>query len=56
MKVVKYVLAIICFGIGVAFAIGAIQTMQNPYSGDAWIPGMFAGMFLLGTFLLLRRT
>jgi hypothetical protein len=53
---VKTFFAIICFGIGVAFAIGTINEFQSPFSHDAaWIPAMLSGMFLLGSFLLLRR-
>lgn len=57
MKVLKIIFGILCFGLGVAFAIGAISALRDPYSAavDAYMPGMFSGMFLLGTYLLLRR-
>jgi hypothetical protein len=56
-EIVKIFFAIICFGIGVAFAIGAIHAMlyPSPYgssSFDAAMPGMISAM---GSFLLLRR-
>jgi uncharacterized membrane protein YdcZ (DUF606 family) len=52
--------AVLCFGIGVALAIGAanqfMSEVNNPYATSlAWFPGMLAAMFLLGSFLLLRR-
>jgi hypothetical protein len=56
MGALKIVLALICFGLGVALSIGTISTLQSTYESQyAWVPGMFAAMFLLGTFLLLRR-
>ena len=48
--------AVICFGIGVASAVVAAKVFMDPQDAPtAWIPAMFAGMLLLGTFLLLRR-
>jgi hypothetical protein len=47
--------AIICFGLGTAFAVGTIGEFQSYSSSDAWLPAMLSGMFLLGSFLLLRR-
>jgi len=52
----RYCFAFICFGIGVAFCIGTLSILKDPYSNDpAWLTGMFGSMFLLGAFLLLRR-
>jgi hypothetical protein len=57
MKIVKYVLVFICFGLGVAFCIGTISLLRDPYGSDpAWLTGMIGAMFLLGAFLLFRRT
>jgi hypothetical protein len=59
MTAVKYVSAIICFGLGVALAFAAVQSMysslglgDNP--GGPIVAGVGA-MFLLVTYLLLRR-
>jgi hypothetical protein len=55
--VVKYVFGFICFGLGAAFCIGTIGILKNPYSSDpAWFTGMIGSVFLLGAFLLFRRT
>ena len=57
MRAVKKFLAALCFAIGAAFALGAAETLiYSSYddSGAFWLPGMFAVMFLLGGFLLLR--
>ena len=58
MTAVKYVSAIICFGLGVALAFAAVQSMyssvglgDNP--GGPIVAGVGA-MFLLVTHLLLR--
>jgi hypothetical protein len=58
MNVFRGFFAVVCFGLGVAFAIGAARSFMNPYASDAdaWMPGMVSGMFLLGSFLLLRRS
>ena len=57
MRVVKKVLAVLCFVIGAAFALGAAETLiYSTYDNSgAWLPGLFAVMFLLGGFLLLRK-
>jgi hypothetical protein len=53
---VKTFFAIICFGLGVAFAVGTYNALQSQYNSEfAWLPAMVSGMFLLGAFLLLRR-
>jgi hypothetical protein len=59
MTAVKYVSAIICFGLGVALAFAAVQSMyssvglgDNP--GGPIVAGVGA-MILLVTHLLLRR-
>jgi hypothetical protein len=61
MRVVKIIFGVLCFGIGVAFAVGTVADLlrllhPNPYSYDdpAWLLGMLAAMFLLGSYLLLR--
>jgi hypothetical protein len=59
MTAVRYVSAIICFGIGVTLAFAAVQSMYSSLGlGDnpgAPIVAGIGGMFLLGTYLLLRR-
>jgi hypothetical protein len=57
MKAFKIIAAILCFGLGAAFAIGAISALRDPTSESvyAYLPGMFSAMFLLGTYLLLRQ-
>lgn len=59
MRALKMIFGVLCFGVGVAFAVGAADDLlhRNPYStGNAPWLGMFAAMFLLGSFLLLRRS
>ena len=51
MGVVKIIFGVLCFGVGVAFAIGAAELFEEPEVGAP-----VAAMFLLASFLLLRRT
>ena len=59
MAALRYVFAIICFGIGVTLAFAAVQSMYSSLGlGDnpgAAIAAGVGAMFLLGTYLLLRR-
>jgi hypothetical protein len=59
MTVVKYVSAIICFGLGVGLVFAAVQSMYSSLGlGDNLGGPIVAGvgaMFLLVTYLLLRR-
>jgi hypothetical protein len=59
MTAVRYVSAIISIGVGVALAFAAVQSMYSSLGlGDnpgAAIAAGVGGMFLLGTYLLLRR-
>ncbi len=53
----KIAFGVICFGLGVAFAIGTADGLLHPGPPDdfaPWLLGMFAAMLLLGSFLLLR--
>ena len=54
----RYVVPIICFGVGVGSALAAFgELLQNHSCGgpnSAGIYGMLAGMLLLATFLMLR--
>ena len=54
--VVKYVLLFICFGVGVALSILAVDVFMTPYHQgvEVAMPGMVGAMFLLGAFLLFR--
>ena len=51
------ILAGLCFVIGTAFAFGTVETLiySRYEESGAWAPGMFAVMFWLGGFLLLRK-
>jgi hypothetical protein len=60
MRGVKIFFGVLCFGIGVAFAVGAAHAFmhQTPYDDnvfDTAFPAFFGAMFLLGSYLLLRR-
>lgn len=59
MTAVRYVSAIICIGLGVTFAFAAVQSMYSSLGlGDnpgAAVAAGVGAMFLLGTYLLLRR-
>lgn len=59
MIAMRYVSAIICFGIGVTLAFAAVQSMYSSLGlGDNPSGAIAAGveaMFLLGTYLLVRR-
>jgi hypothetical protein len=58
MRAVKMVLAVLCFVLGAAFAFGAVETIfYSRYDGSEafWLPAIFAAIFCLGGFLLLRR-
>jgi hypothetical protein len=52
----KYSFAIICFGIGIAFSVSALEDLIHPtyFADPVWIPAMLGAMFLLGALLLLR--
>jgi hypothetical protein len=58
-KILKHVLAIICVGLGAALIFAAVQSMYNSFgladNLQAVIAAGVGAMFLLGTFLLLRR-
>jgi hypothetical protein len=51
MGVVKIIFGVLCFWVGVAFAIGAAELLEEPELGAP-----VGAMFLLASFLLLRRT
>ena len=58
MRAVKMVLAVLCFVLGAAFAFGAVETIFYSRYDDSevfWLPAIFAAIFCLGGFLLLRR-
>jgi hypothetical protein len=56
MKVAIYVSAFICFGLGAAFMFLATHSTDSTYAAlDTAILGGVGAMFLLGTFLLVRR-
>jgi hypothetical protein len=47
----KIIFGVLCLGVGVAFAIGVAELFGEPELGAP-----AAALFLLGSFLLLRRT
>jgi hypothetical protein len=57
----KIFLGVICFGIVVGLAVGSVDILLHPdnsgRAGDlsAWGAAMFGGMFLLGSYFVLRR-
>jgi len=56
MRLVRTICGVLCFGIGLAFTVNVVNTLLHPsiYS-DLVMPSFFAGVFLLGSLLLLRR-
>ena len=59
MRAVRMVLAALCFVMGAAFAFGAVETIFYSTYDDSdafWLPAIFAAIFLLGGFLLMRRS
>jgi hypothetical protein len=58
MRALRIIFGVLCFGIGVAFAMGAVHTLLHPSyfdsAMDVAFPAMFGAMFLLGSYLLLR--
>jgi hypothetical protein len=59
MRAVSMVLAVLCFVMGAAFAFGAAETIFYSTYDDSdafWPPAIFAVIFLLGGFLLMRRS
>jgi hypothetical protein len=59
VKALKYVLAFVCIALGVALMFAAVQAMYNSFgladNPANTIAAAFGAMFLLATFLLLRR-
>jgi hypothetical protein len=59
MRAVRIIFGILCFGLGVAFAMAAVDSLVVPSTFhsvfDVTFPSMFGAMFLLGSYLLLRR-
>ena len=59
MRAVRIIFGILCFGIGVAFAMAAVDALvvERSYHSvfDVTFPSMLGAMFLLGAYLLLRR-
>jgi hypothetical protein len=56
--IVRIIFGVFCFGIAVAFAVGALHALMQPghfdSPFDAAMPAIFGSMFLLGSVLLLR--
>lgn len=59
MRVLRAIFGVLCFGVGVACVMGALNSLVHPdyfaSSMDVAFPSMFGAMFLLGSYLLLRR-
>ncbi|SFO74369.1 hypothetical protein SAMN05216330_104459 [Bradyrhizobium sp. Ghvi] len=60
MRVVRIIVGVLCFGVGIAFAMGAINALVHPgyfhSDVDVWMPSMFGAIFLLSSYLLVRRS
>jgi hypothetical protein len=52
----RKICAVLCFGIGVAFAVGAFYSLLAESLSRVVVPGLFAAIFLLSGFFLLRRS
>jgi hypothetical protein len=52
----RKICAVLCFGIGVAFALGAFYSLLLESLSRVVVPGLFAAIFLLIGFFLLRRS
>jgi hypothetical protein len=56
-RAIRIIFGVLCFGIGVSFAVGALDALLHPgdfdNSTDAAFPAILGSMFLLGSFFLL---
>ena len=57
MRAVRKVLAVLCLVLGAAFAFGAAEIIlySRHEDSDVWMPAIFAAIFLVVGFLLIRR-
>jgi hypothetical protein len=56
MRAMRKICAVLCFGIGVAFAVGALYSLLTESLFRVVAPGLFAAIFLLSSFFLSRRS
>jgi hypothetical protein len=52
----RKICAVLCFGIGVAFTLGALYSLLTESLFKVVLPGFFAAIFLLSSLFLLRRS
>jgi hypothetical protein len=58
MRLARAIFAVLCLGMGAAFALGALANallQASFYPLDVAVPGFFSAFFLLSGYLLLRR-
>jgi hypothetical protein len=48
--------AMLCFGLGVAFTLGALYSLMIEPLSKVVVPGAFAAIFLLNSFFIWRRS
>jgi hypothetical protein len=56
MRAMRKIGAVLCLGIGVAFALGALYSLLTESLFRVVVPGFFAAIFLLSSFFLSRRS
>ena len=52
----RKICAVLCFGLGVAFALGALYSLLTKSLFRVVVPGFFAAILLLSSFFLSRRS
>ena len=56
MRAMRKFFGVLCLGIGVAFALGALYSLVTESLYRVVLPGLFAAIFLLSSLVLLRRS
>ena len=56
VRAMRKICAVLCFGIGVAFTLGALYSLLTESLFKVVLPGFFAAIFLLSSLFLLRRS
>ena len=52
----RKICTVLCFGLGVAFAFGALYSLMIESLSKVVVPAIFAAIFLLSSFFLSRRS
>ena len=52
----RKICVVLCFGLGVAFTLGALYSLMLEPLSKVVVPGIFAAIFLLSSFFLSRRS